>query len=284
MYISFANRNVKVNFQTFQALCPGIHQQFYYDRLSGHVIAEQIHQMLDEHPRLCISGSTIRRVLIEVFQAMQSPSRWSGNLAPELRIRNLIEDGLNNDADLHQRRHTFIIICAFTKLAHSQLLAEQMANLVTERGREIEQAEMPRSLQEWSIGLKMLQNLLSEDNSFDGGFFTPWQHANFRDPMRPLMLAPHHYHRGRTPLILAAPPHYPRARSVPRLEHRHRYGLPIACPRYANSAWTSPVLSPVMRAPSPYVDEVGQLQWQQEMMNGKLDGIDHKLNNLLLRW
>lgn len=279
MYISFPSGNIKVNFEVFQALCPAICQQFHYETLGGSAIVEQVRQVIDEYPSISISGSTIRKVLIEVFRAMQSPNKWSGNLPPELRIRRLIEQGLENGFNSHLRRQTFIIVCALTKLSHSQRLAHQLSDMAFERADDIDQAEGLLSRQEWSLGLYMLQQILAEDGSFDDGIVNPWQHGNHH------MLAPQHYHhRGRAPLMLTPPRHYSRARSDPRLHHESSYGLQIGFSRYSSSAWNSPVLSPAMRSPTSYVDEVGQLQWQQDMMNGKLDGIDHKLNNLLLRW
>lgn len=269
--------------------------------LTSDDLIRQVYNTLNGLANPAITESTVEKVLRRVFQTLQTPAWTFAHTTPEKRVRSLVQDSLHDNISrssmhgLRHARHTFLITCAFAKLALSQPLAEQMLKFFTSQQWEIESYENSRYMKEWHLGLRALSELSLDQHVFGNSdnnnntLFDTWSPTS---PLLPLMLAPHHYdnpfdtyhHRGRghghshgSPRLLT-PPHYPRARS---LGHRRSHGLQLALPRLSNSAWSSPVLSPAGRRPGPYFDEVGQLQWQQEEMNWKLDGIDQKLDRLV---
>ncbi|CBX99383.1 hypothetical protein IAQ61_000516 [Plenodomus lingam] len=240
-----------------------------------------------------ITETTVERVLNKVSHAMQT-SPWSfahTSTTPEKRTRKLVQDTLDNDitrnslhGGLRHARHTFLVICAYAKISLSTSLAEQMLKFVNAKKLDIELYEEERYMQEWKLGLRALSKLsLVDQHALGNNVFDPWLPS---PPLFPLVLAappssspPHnpfdtYPHRNRShasPLVLATPSHLRPC----SLGHRRNHGLQLALPRFANPGWSSPVLSP-----GPYYDEVGQLQWRQEEMNWKLEGIDQKLDRL----
>jgi hypothetical protein len=55
----------------------------------------------------------------------------------------------------------------------------------------------------------------------------------------------------------------------------------LASPSYPSSAWTSPVILPIGYPRDDYLEELGNLQYQQSEMNMKLNNVDGKLDLLL---
>ncbi|KAF2846599.1 hypothetical protein T440DRAFT_405286 [Plenodomus tracheiphilus IPT5] len=283
--IWIGGRHLEVNIDTLQTLFPGLATNFWAN--NGDEMALSVSEALNGLTNPRISLHTIEKVLFNMLEAMDSPTFTFTPTSPERRIRKHLEDKLHHENNHHsthglrQTRHTYLILCAFAKLTLSQPLAEQMTKFYSNQQWRIQSSEHPHYLNEWALGLRALRELSFDQTNLGANIYNAWPPT---PPALPLMLAPHHnpfdtfHQRGRTPLLLA-PPRYPRARS---LGHRRNHRLQLALPRLANSAWTSPVLSPALR-PGNYFDEVGQLQWQQEEMNWKLDGIDQKLDRLV-RW
>jgi len=269
-------RTRQLNADALEALCPGFYHDLWNGSVSFETIVHQIENTVHAATNSPIKRATIIKVLERIFEATESRFSLFAS-RPEKRIRRKVEDRLTDDLESRQpeglrpSRHTFLIVCAFAKVALSQPIANEMATFMRTHSHKISAYESDFNLRDWQMGLRALQELSVDQATHGPGALAAWPPT---PPLLPLMLAPHHspfetYHRGRSPLRL---PH-PRPHS---LVHGRSHGFHLALPRLSNTAWTSPILSP-----GSFHDELGQLKYQQEEMNWKLDDIGGKLDHLV---
>jgi hypothetical protein len=187
-------------------------------------------------------GETRQRVTRVLFELLASDFQSLGVLAAK---------------GLRHSRHAFVILAYLALDYNSPLLADVLMQFWAPCQQGITQSEHPVYLQEWYRALEKIQEMMAGPGQM--GFAWP---------------------RGRAPRHLALPFPRHRARSAPP-RHRRSPEMRLVMPAYPSSALTSPIMSPVGYPHAGYFDELGNLQYQQEEMNMKLNNVDGKLDILI---
>jgi hypothetical protein len=167
---------------------------------------------------------------------------------------------------LRKSRHMFVVLAYLASEGQSIYLAEALIRFWSQGTRYLMQ-ESQQYHGDWRKALEKIRELMEGP-------------PNLR--LEALAMIPYaEMHRRRSPRALALPWLGHRARSLPAIRHRHNADMRLASPSYPSSAWTSPVISPIGYPRDDYLEELGNLQYQQSEMNMKLNNVNGKLDLLL---
>lgn len=260
---------VHVDGRAFHAWFPDILREYRYGPINGADIVNSIWLRL--RTRYNIHKNTIRLAIRALFEQYKYPfSQGHGEtrmrvsmILAHLLSQDVATGGLLNDEGLIQARYSFVVLAYLAYEFNSFLLAGALMQFYSEAQPMIIRDHAEHLIREWQPALRKLEEMDAEDMMPDPPLMPFWP-------------------RGRAPprLALAWPGH--RARSAPP-RHRHGPDMRLALPAYPNSAYTSPMMSPVGYPHAGYFDELGDLKYQQEEMNMKLDNVDGKLDMLLMQ-
>ncbi|RMZ71812.1 hypothetical protein GMOD_00009149 [Pyrenophora seminiperda CCB06] len=239
---------------------------------SGWINVETVVEDIEDHfsGRYGISRRQIERtlhLLFETFAPSHAPLRGATriNLVQQLlaHMQSEAHNALWAPArDLRFVRHAFIILTYLALHFDSDLLAKALRAFWCQAEPIVCQCEQPHHGEEWYMAAAKLDQL---GGPSPNPYHTAWP-------------------RSRAPRTLEMPwpsrPH--RARSAPAVRHGHHHSdMLLHVPAFTNSAWASPILSPVTYPRVDYMDDVDTLQYQQQEMSWKLDKVDKKLDVLM---
>lgn len=273
LVVQFPGLLVHVDWESFHRWFPGMNMN--NPRFDGENLTSILHTHL--RPRYNIGKTTVRRILQEVFGFLKpSFNHMFGETRTQVTeaLTRLLEQSSHSfGADLQRVRHTFTVLAYFANMYNSELLAGALLDFWYAHSHIIVQKEQAEHWSEWQRSQEKVARLGSE-----GMLHAPAHMGMLTPSTMPFGGWP----RGRATHqhALAWPDH--RALSAPARRHRSIPDLRIALPR---SGWTTPVHSPMnMGYPrADYFDEMGDLYWQQEEMNAKLDNIGMKVDQMLVR-
>jgi hypothetical protein len=306
--INFDSDQISLNRSTFVEWFPGYEDYIQLGkRIDVGDIVVRLKGDIHEHAGIHLPSDSVEKVLRRTFEALRW-NHFAGGWppgSPNEQLKKRMADVLQQekyDGTLHRSRAQFLVLCFAASLAQSKRLAKVLASFLSEYMPDVLEAESTTHLHEWVFGIQQLQGLVLEIHlyhllqrlaGFGNHMAHKWRnHGYYHNAQAAMMRAfmeaqqnPYlHHHRGRAPLAIGGPAGwYPRARSLPLVRRRRSRDMRIGLPMLPNSAWTSPVMSPVGYARGNYFDEMENLQYQNVEMNAKLDDINEKVDMLVYR-
>jgi hypothetical protein len=258
---------IHVDGRAFLAWFPDILREHGYGSINGSAVVNLLYLRLK--PRYRIPKDTIRyafhQLLIQLryhFSQGHGETRMRVSMIlGQLLKQDVFSGGFVEPEGLIRARHSFVVLAYLAHECNSFLLAGALMQFYSEAQPMITRDHADYLVREWQPALRKLEDMGAEDMMPEPPLVSFWPQG--RAPPR---------------LALAWPGH--RARSAPP-RHRHSPDMRLALPAYPNSAYTSPMMSPVGYPHAGYFDELGNLQYQQQEMNMKLDNVDGKLDVLI---
>jgi hypothetical protein len=268
MKIYFVHDSVNMDTKTLHTWFPHLSHRHWID---GNDLVDELNDHF--HDRYGIKKHDVKETLLELLAQLGSHSSIVGDQT-QMRVarvlRNHLATGVRTAWDakgLRVLRHTFIIL-AYLAFDHESFpLAEVLSQFWLTNAHLISQKESPKYEGDWHKAFEKIRELMEGPARMDPGALAMIPYVGL--------------HRGRSPRALALPWSGHRSRSLPAIRRRHNPDMRLATPTYSNSAWPSPMISPVGYPRDDYFEELNNLQYQQSEMSMKLDNVDGKLDILL---
>ncbi|KAF1940008.1 hypothetical protein EJ02DRAFT_445748 [Clathrospora elynae] len=229
--------------------------------------------------RYGIRKPQIRQTLQLLFERLGDtllPMYGETRICVAAELTNLLkidfQSGGLSSKGLRNAREAFVILAYLAHEWESVMLAGALMHFWVMCMHGIMHQEHRGYLQDWHKALGKIQEL-GPEGMVQGPPHMPGS------PLATIPYTPWNHGRMQHPSALPWPVH--RARSAPAARRRHSPDMRLALPAAANSAWTSPMMSPVGNQRAGYFDDIDNLQYQQQEVKMKLNDVNYKLDLLV---